>query len=156
MKKIEYSIEPFERSYASELSALIRRVLIEVNGKDYDKDEMLLLAEGYEEDKLIELSEKRDIFVALSDKDKLGLGGIEAIGSGEEYYISSVFVLPELQGMGIGRAVMEKLIDFAVQKGARLISLHSSITALGFYEGLGFENLGFDSEFQIYEMNLKL
>ncbi|XP_050374226.1 serotonin N-acetyltransferase 2, chloroplastic [Argentina anserina] len=52
--------------------------------------------------------------------------------------IWDVVVDPSYQGLGLGRAVMERLIDELVGKGIGNIALYSEPRVLGFYRPLGF------------------
>ncbi|KAI4357927.1 hypothetical protein L6164_001843 [Bauhinia variegata] len=52
--------------------------------------------------------------------------------------IWDVVVDPSFQGIGLGKAVMERLIDELLQKGIRNIALYSEPRVLGFYRPLGF------------------
>ncbi|KAK2635949.1 hypothetical protein Ddye_030741 [Dipteronia dyeriana] len=49
-----------------------------------------------------------------------------------------VVVDPSFQGVGLGKAVMERLIDDLVEKGICNIALYSEPRVLGFYRPLGF------------------
>lgn len=49
-----------------------------------------------------------------------------------------VVVDPSFQGIGLGKAVMERLIDDLVKKGIWNIALYSEPRVLGFYRPLGF------------------
>ncbi|KAL9423497.1 hypothetical protein AB3S75_035565 [Citrus x aurantiifolia] len=49
-----------------------------------------------------------------------------------------VVVDPSYQGMGLGKAVMERLIDELLEKGVCNIALYSEPRVLGFYRPLGF------------------
>lgn len=52
--------------------------------------------------------------------------------------IWDVVVDPSYQGIGLGRAVMERLIETLVEKGIVNIALYSEPRVLGFYRPLGF------------------
>ena len=49
-----------------------------------------------------------------------------------------VAVLKELRGTGVGRRLMERLHAEAAARGHREITLGAQLSALGFYEGLGY------------------
>jgi GNAT superfamily N-acetyltransferase len=53
--------------------------------------------------------------------------------------IEDVYVLPEYQGQGLGRFLMESLLGHPALSGLELYT--ASRKARGFYEGLGFEAL---------------
>lgn len=54
--------------------------------------------------------------------------------------VQSVFVLPEHQGRGIGRRLMEQLCATADRLGIRRLTLDSRESVTPFYERLGFSN----------------
>jgi len=47
-------------------------------------------------------------------------------------------VLPEWQGRGVGRMLMRRAAELALDRGAELLWAHGRDSAQGFYEGLGF------------------
>lgn len=53
-----------------------------------------------------------------------------------------VAVLPELQGQGIGTALVRFSEDLAHQRGFRRLILHARETAVAFYEKLGYSRMG--------------
>ncbi|XP_042475767.1 serotonin N-acetyltransferase 2, chloroplastic-like [Macadamia integrifolia] len=52
--------------------------------------------------------------------------------------IWDVVVDPSFQGIGLGKAVMERLLEELLQKGISNIALYSEPRVLGFYRALGF------------------
>lgn len=52
--------------------------------------------------------------------------------------IWDVVVDPSFQGLGLGKAVMERLVEELVAKGICNIALYSEPRVLGFYRPLGF------------------
>ncbi|MBA0667805.1 hypothetical protein Goklo_000835, partial [Gossypium klotzschianum] len=52
--------------------------------------------------------------------------------------IWDVVVDPSFQGIGLGKAVMERLVEELLEKGICNISLYSEPRVLGFYRPLGF------------------
>jgi GNAT superfamily N-acetyltransferase len=60
-------------------------------------------------------------------------------------YLEDLFVLPELRGHGIGKALLQELAKIAVQEhcyGIRWMVLEWNESAIKFYESLGAEILG--------------
>lgn len=65
----------------------------------------------------------------------------EAIGTGRllpDGHIGRMAVLPSWRGKGIGRALLESLMDEARQRGMARLALHAQTAATGFYERFGF------------------
>jgi ribosomal protein S18 acetylase RimI-like enzyme len=54
-------------------------------------------------------------------------------------YINEMIVLPEAQGLGIGRELMLRLLARCHAQGIRDIQLFAAAGKSGFYRGLGFE-----------------
>lgn len=61
-----------------------------------------------------------------------------------EYYIHKIYLLPELQGKGLGRKVMTKIFEMAAEEGMRSVVLNVNRynKARFFYEKMGFEIAG--------------
>ena len=60
-----------------------------------------------------------------------------------ECYLAELYVVPELRGQGIGRALMEEAIEAARGEGATYMDLGTSeddVAARALYESLGFSN----------------
>jgi ribosomal protein S18 acetylase RimI-like enzyme len=60
-----------------------------------------------------------------------------------ECYLAELYVVPELRGQGIGRALMEEAIEAARAEGATYMDLGTSeddVAARALYESLGFSN----------------
>ncbi len=73
------------------------------------------------------------------DADKL-VGAGRALADGIDCsYICDVALLPDYQGMGIGKDIMTKLVDLS--KGHRKIMLYSNPGIEGFYKKLGFKRM---------------
>jgi ribosomal protein S18 acetylase RimI-like enzyme len=62
--------------------------------------------------------------------------------TGGDIQMRQVAVTPELQGEGIGRALVQFAEDFASQRGFSRMTLHARDTAIPFYERFGYERVG--------------
>ena len=72
--------------------------------------------------------------VVRLDGRPAGTGRIRPI----EARIGRVAVLREARGLGLGRAIVQRLVYEAIRLGLRRVCLHAQEQAIGFYEALGF------------------
>lgn len=79
--------------------------------------------------------------LAYLDGDCIGTGRLVDLGSGHAQ-IGRMAVLAQFRGTGIGKQLLAKLIELAKTQGAESIVLHSQVTAIPFYQKLGFEAHG--------------
>ena len=79
--------------------------------------------------------------LAYQDRQCIGTGRLVELGNGQAQ-IGRMAVLAQFRGTGIGKQILEKLVDLAISQGAKSIILHSQLTAIPFYEKLGFQAQG--------------
>lgn len=79
--------------------------------------------------------------LAYEGTQSVGTGRLVNLGSGE-FQIGRMAVLSRFRGRGLGGKILEKLIDLAKSQGASKIILHSQVSAIPFYEKLGFQAEG--------------
>jgi ribosomal protein S18 acetylase RimI-like enzyme len=90
--------------------------------------------------------EKEEILIGAFEDDKM-LGCCMLIRSDNRTVrLRQMAVLNNLQGKGIGRALMQFAENIARDRGFRKITMHARTTAIGFYEKLGYYVSG--SEFE--------
>lgn len=68
-----------------------------------------------------------------------------AIGTGrllDDGHIGRMAVLPAWRGKGVGRALLERLLEAAAEAGMRELELHAQTHAAGFYRRFGFAEAG--------------
>jgi len=99
---------------------------------------------GWEEHdaKDIELSLRNTLFLAVAKEGSKTVGMARVIGDeGMYYYIQDVIVLPDYQGKGVGKAMMEKVMDYLERnrKKGVFIGLMAAKGKEGFYRKLGFD-----------------
>lgn len=125
---------------APTVSKLICRNFLEVNIKDYSREEMEHLSETYTPDKVLDISESAHMYVACLDDTVVGCGAISSFwGKQDESILLTIFVLPELHGKGIGRKIMEILEKDEYFLRAKSIEIPASITACDFYIKMGYD-----------------
>jgi GNAT superfamily N-acetyltransferase len=78
--------------------------------------------------------------VLLYDKQPIGCGRV--VGDrGIYFYVQDIIVLPEYQGLGLGRLIMDKVMDYLKRnaKQGAFIGLMAAKGVALFYERYGFE-----------------
>ncbi len=131
-------IRRFYKEDANALSVLIRRTLVEVNSADCPKEEIDFLYGLYTPEKVIRNAETGHTYVLEEDGAILGTGTILATEQAGESEIVAAFLAPETIGRGLGRKLFEALESDILFTGAERVWLTSSITALKFYEKMGY------------------
>ena len=130
------ALRPATQDDAAALSRLIVTTLRTSNAADYATAVIARVAEGFSAERLAGMIERRRVLVACAGTHILGTAALD----GDE--VRSVFVTPERQGEGIGAMLMAEVIRLAAEAGVTALTLQSSLTARGFYTGLGFVGLG--------------
>lgn len=87
------------------------------------------------------LHERVVFFVTRYDGQLAGCGGIKMFGTdyGE---VKRMFVRPQFRGKGLGKAMLQRLAEYARSRDANLLRLETGIyevEAIGLYEGWGFQ-----------------
>ena len=106
-------IRSFCEADAEKVSALIIHTLQASNSKDYSAETIS----------------------ALEKKMQIG----PYWGSETESSLFNIFVLPEYQGKGVGRKIIETLEQDGFFLRAERVEVPASITGVGFYRKLGYE-----------------
>ena len=117
--------------------------------KDIAKLEALCFSEPWSEEGILEayrLGTK--FFIAENSKQLMGYIGIKAVI--DEGYITNVAVYPQYRGIGVATALINKVFDFAKEKGLSFVSLEvraSNTAAVSLYEKTGFKEEGRRKDF---------
>jgi ribosomal protein S18 acetylase RimI-like enzyme len=96
---------------------------------------------GYAVEKLI--AQGVAFFVIRHDGTPAGCGGIQLFGS-EYGELKRMYVRPQFRGLGLARAMVDRLTDHARKHGVGLLRLETGIhqrAAIGLYERLGFRGI---------------
>jgi GNAT superfamily N-acetyltransferase len=81
------------------------------------------------------------IFAAVQQEKLIGCVMMHTID--EDYVkLRQMAVLPDAQGLGVGRMLVEAAGNWARENGFKEIVMHARITAAGFYEKLGYHVRG--------------
>lgn len=133
-------IRRFENEDAGEVSKIIRRNFMEVNIKDYSKDEMEKLSESYNSEKVVSIASYANMYITCENNEIIGCGAISSFwGSPDESILLTIFVKPELHGMGIGKSIIQTLEEDELFLRAKRIEIPASITACEFYKKMGYD-----------------
>ena len=127
------SIVPIEQKHITDIARL----------------EELCFSEPWSEEGILEayrLGTK--FFVAEIDNLFAGYIGIKAVI--DEGYITNIAVFPEYRGMGVGKALISRVFEFAEEKQLSFVSLEvrpSNTAAVSLYEKTGFKEEGRRKDF---------
>jgi ribosomal protein S18 acetylase RimI-like enzyme len=87
-------------------------------------------------------SEKEEILIGAFEEEKM-LGCCMLIrADAQTVRLRQMAVLNNLQGKGIGRALMQFAENIARDRGYSKMTMHARVSATGFYEKLGYEIRG--------------
>lgn len=105
---------------------------------------------------LDELDKTATHVIVMEDTEVIGCGRI--IMEGSTAWIGRVAVKKSYRGKGIGKKLMETMMQISLEKGAKTISLHAQIQVEPFYRKLGYIPHGetfMDAGIEHIEMSLQ-
>ena len=86
--------------------------------------------------------EKNNLHIAAYEDDQI-LGCCMLVEEGDETVrLRQMAVINDLQGKGIGKALMQFAENLARDRGYKKITMHARKNALGFYEKMGYKTIG--------------
>lgn len=133
------NIRRFEEQDAKAVSELIRKTIWISNTKDYPVDLMEQLIETESPEHVLERASWTHFYVAEEQDIIIGCGAIGPYwGKEDESSLFTIFVLPEYQGKGIGRAIIDTLEKDEFFLRAKRIEIPASITGVPFYLKMGY------------------
>jgi len=142
-------IRKFKNKDAAQCSKIILNCIEKsLNYKNKEKNKAYMIAKS-QPDKIIEKSQKIDLFVNEKNNQIVGTGGFN---NGE---IKTMFVLPDIQCKGFGKEMIEFLINYAKEKGFQKVFLKSSLEAEGFYRKQGFNKIKDLYEFDFHNIYME-
>ena len=134
-----YYVRRFQPSDADEVSALIIKTLRTTNSKDYSAEYIENDVKQFDPEGVIKRAGWTHFYVVCDGDTIVGCGAIGPYWDKEdESSLFNIFVLPEYQGKGIGRKIIETLESDAYFLRARRIEIPASITACAFYRKMGY------------------
>ena len=132
-------IRRLEEKDARAVSELIITTIRISNVGDYPADLMEELVKTQTVEHVLERASWTHFYVAEEDGMIIGCGAIGPYwGKEDESSLFSIFVHPDSQGKGVGRAIVETLEKDAFALRARRIEIPASITGLPFYQKMGY------------------
>ena len=132
-------IRRFKEEDAKEVSDLIRKTILISNTKDYPKDLMDALIETETPEHVLQRASWTHFYVVVDEQQIIGCGAIGPYwGKEDESSLFTIFVLPDYQGKGIGRAIIDTLEKDEYFLRAHRIEIPASITGVPFYLKMGY------------------
>ena len=133
-------IRSFRPEDAEETAQVIAKTLRVSNSKDYPEEYIEINITSHSADELIKASTERHMYVVCEEDRIIGTGGIAGYwGSLSESILLTIFVLPEYQGKGVGRQIIETLEKDEYFLRAQRIEIPASLTAVDFYRKMGYD-----------------
>ena len=149
-------IRNFTENDAEKVSAMIIRTLKTTNSKDYSEESIKALEKQMQPSHILERAAWTHFYVVEDNDTIIGCGAIGPYwGSETESSLFTIFVLPEYQGKGIGRKIIETLEQDEYFLRAKRVEVPASITAVNFYRKLGYDyknGVDHPDEEQIYRL----
>ena len=136
-----FSVRKFQTEDADEVSALIIKTLRTSNIKDYSAEYIENDVKRFTPEDVIQRAGWTHFYVACDNDIIVGCGAIGPYwGKEDESSLFNIFVLPEYQGKGIGRKIIEALEQDEFFLRAKRIEIPAAITACEFYKKLGYSH----------------
>ena len=133
-------IRRFDPADAQAVSDVIITTLRISNTKDYPLEMMEELILHMRPEDIVKRASWTHFYVAEEEGKIIGCGAIGPYwGKEDESSLFTIFVLPEYQGRGIGRKIVETLEQDEYALRAKRIEIPASITGLPFYRKLGYD-----------------
>ena len=133
-------IRRFTEDDAEKVSAMIIQTLKTTNSKDYSEEAINAFERQLQPSHILERAGWTHFYVVEDNATIIGCGAIGPYwGSETESSLFTIFVLPECQGKGIGRKIIETLEQDEYFLRAKRVEVPASITAVNFYRKLGYD-----------------
>jgi N-acetylglutamate synthase-like GNAT family acetyltransferase len=126
----------FSTEDAEQLSRMIARTLLKVNGRDYSTGAIEELIPFFTPERLIETASEQYMVVCVHEGDVVGVASLD----GDR--VRNVFVDADLQRQKIGTLLMREIEAHALESHQTRLYLHSALSAEYFYRALGYESMG--------------
>lgn len=134
------NIRSFKTEEAKEVSDVIRQTIRISNTKDYPLDLMEELIAFETPEHVLERAGWTHLYVAEDEGKIIGCGAIGPYwGKTDESSLFTIFVLPEYQGKGVGRSLIDVLQKDEFYLRAKRVEIPASITGVPFYLKMGYD-----------------
>lgn len=122
-----------------EVTELIHKTIRISNSKDYPPDLVETMVQAHSPEFIQRRMGWTHFYVALDGEMIIGCGAIAPFFDGEiESSLFTIFVLPEYQGHGVGRTIIQTLENDEYFLRALRIEIPASITGVPFYLKMGY------------------
>ena len=131
----------FKNSDANEVANLVKETMLTTNIKDYSKEYLNNDLKRLTAQDFITKATYFHCYVFIDDTVNtiIAVGSIGAYwGKKDESSLFNIFVSPTYQKQGIGKQLIQVLEQDVYFKRAKRIEIPASITALGFYQKMGY------------------
>lgn len=125
-------IESAQAGDAAAISRVIIAALQASNSADYPASVIERVQRNFSPAAVEGLIASRKVFVARQGERLVGTASLDG------HVVRSVFVDPELQGGGVGSALMAAVERYAGEQAVQTLLVPASLTAEGFYLRLGY------------------
>jgi len=132
-------IRRFKDEDAQAVSEVIRTTIRISNTKDYPAELMDVLIASETPDAVLGRASWTHFYVVCDDEKIIGCGAVGPYwGKDDESSLFTIFVLPEYQGKGVGRSIIDTLEKDEYFIRAKRIEIPASITGVPFYLKMGY------------------
>ena len=132
-------IRRFQPEDAAETAQMIAETLLISNSKDYSEEYIDRIIASHSAEIISERAKDGHMYVACDGPRIIGCGAIAGYwGSITESILLTIFVLPEYQGQGVGKRIVQTLEQDEFFLRAKRIEIPASVTAVEFYKKLGY------------------
>ena len=132
-------IRRFRPEDAQETALLVQTTLRISNSRDYPPEYIEYNIASHSPEVLLQRADEGHMYVVCDGSRIIGCGAIAPYwGSKTESILLTIFVLPEYQGKGVGRLIIETLEQDEYFLRADRIEIPASITGVEFYKKMGY------------------
>lgn len=126
-------IRDYKEADCAEIAVLFYNTVHKICCKHYTKQQLNAWAQSPPDEKAL-----NEVFLKSYTVVAEGDGVITGFGNIENDYLDRLYVHKDYQNQGVGAKLTAKLESYARQQGICKITTHASITALPFFEKLGY------------------